>query len=74
MQGLVNIASSNIPIPYEELISLCLKDNINIEYILTGKKEEKPINYKEETIKILENLKENDLENVYQFAKSKNTY
>ncbi|PLY06615.1 MAG: XRE family transcriptional regulator [Arcobacter sp.] len=40
-------------------------------WLLTGDKEECNINYKDEIIKTLENLNENDLKSVYHFAKSK---
>ena len=40
-------------------------------WLLTGDKEECNINYKEETIKTLDNLKKEDLKSVYHFAKSK---
>lgn len=69
-QNITNWKNRN-KIPYEELISLCLKENINIKYILTGDIEKKTINYKEELQKTIEKLNDNDLKSVYHFAKSK---
>ncbi len=56
-------------IPHNEILELCISENLNINEIYTDKKEE--IDYKEEIIKSLENLLENDIKSIYHFTKSK---
>lgn len=56
-------------IPHKEILELCISENLNINKIYTDKEQE--INYKEELIKTIDKLNENDLKSVYHFAKSK---
>ncbi|WP_417327429.1 helix-turn-helix domain-containing protein [Halarcobacter sp.] len=59
-------------IPFEEINTICVDKNLDINYILNGiKKEQITINYKEEIIKSLETLSNNDIKSVYHFVKSK---
>lgn len=58
-------------IPYKELISFCLEQNLNMKYILTGEKEENYINFKEEINKMIDELEEKQLEETYYFVKNK---
>lgn len=59
-------------IPFEEINTICVDKNLDINYILNGiKKEQITINYKEEIIKSLDTLSNNDIKSVYHFIKSK---
>ena len=44
---------------------------ISLDWLLSGENKEININYKEELLKTIENLKNEDLKSVYHFAKSK---
>ena len=57
-------------IPYEEIFTLCVKNKIDINYILTGEKEQFFINFKEENLKIIENATEKEQEKIYHTLKS----
>lgn len=58
-------------IPYEEIITLCEKENINMTEIITGKKESICINYEEENNKMIKNLSTLEHEKLYHLLKSK---
>lgn len=63
-------------IPYKEIISICVKDNLELEYILTGKKKEntnKKIDFKSEILQFVENFSEKELEYFYYLMKAENT-
>lgn len=60
-------------IPYDEIITICVKDNIDVNFILTGTKKEeivKKTNFKEEILQILENSDEKELECFYHMLKA----
>lgn len=74
----MNLASGTIgnwkkrdKIPYEDIFSICEKENLNIEYIFYGIESKIEINYKDEIIKSLDTLSNNDIKSVYHFVKSK---
>lgn len=56
-------------IPYDNINSICFKENLDLNYIYSGKKEEIIINYKEENTKILEKLEEKEQEKLYHLLK-----
>lgn len=61
-------------IPYEEIISICLKENINLKYIITGIKEEeieKKIDYEKEIIENIKKLNEKEKKYIYHLIESK---
>jgi len=59
-------------IPYEQITTLCVSKNINLNYILGNKEKDiKDINYKEELLKTIEKLKNEDIQYLYHVAKSK---
>lgn len=55
-------------IPHNEILELCITENLNINTIYTDKTEE--INYKEELLKTIEELKPKQIEYLYHVAKS----
>lgn len=60
-------------IPYEEIISLCLKKDIDLKFILNGTIDEgkiKTINYKEEIHKMIDDVKEEKAEIYYHLIKA----
>jgi hypothetical protein len=63
-------------IPFEEIHTLCVNKNFDINYVLYGKKiekNEKKINYKEEITKKLEELKEKELKYFYHLIEAEIT-
>ncbi len=72
-QGTFSNWKNRNKIPYELLTTICFEKNINIKYILKGKKEQKEIinlNFKEENIKNIEKLNEKNQELYYHLLKS----
>lgn len=63
-------------IPYDEIITICVKMNIDVNFILTGKEKEeieKKINFKDEILQIIENSDEKELEYFYYLLKAETT-
>lgn len=62
-------------IPFENIISICYKKDLDIKYILSGetsdKKTQFEINYKNEIEKLINELNEKDLEIIYHTIKLK---
>lgn len=60
-------------IPYEEIITLCLNENIDMKYMLNGnidKENVKKINYKEELHKMIDEIKDEKAEIYYHLIKA----
>lgn len=60
-------------IPFEEIISLCLRENIDLKYILNGEIDEgkiKKIDFREENHKIIEQINDENQEIIYHILKA----
>jgi transcriptional regulator with XRE-family HTH domain len=60
-------------IPYEEIISLCLRENIDLKYIINGEIDEgkiKKLNFREENHKIIEQINDENQEIIYHILQS----
>jgi DNA-binding transcriptional regulator YiaG len=71
-QAFANWKSRN-KIPYEEIISLCLNENIDLKYIINGEIEEgkiKKLNFREENHKIIEEINDKNQEIIYHILKA----
>jgi len=55
-------------IPYEKINSICVKENLDLNYIINGK--EKEINYKDENIKMINELDDEKSEIYYHKLKA----
>lgn len=63
-------------IPYDEIITICVKKNLDTDFVLTGRKKEeiiKKIDFKSEILQILEKFSEKELEYFYYLMKAENT-
>ncbi|XOB60695.1 helix-turn-helix domain-containing protein [Campylobacterota bacterium DY0563] len=69
-QSTVSSWKNRNSIPYEIIVKISQNANFSLDYVLKGK-EKNNINYKEEIIKSLEKLSENDIKSIYHFTKSK---
>mgnify|MGYP003571689253 CR=1 FL=1 len=60
-------------IPYDMIVDLSHNANFSIDYVIKGveNKNVENINYKEELLKTIENLKNEDIQCLYHIAKSK---
>lgn len=58
-------------IPYDLIIEISQNANFSLDYVLKGVIKEHEVNYKEEIIKSLDKLKNEDIKSVYHFIKSK---
>lgn len=77
---LLNVSSSTYgnwktrnTIPYDEIITLCEENKINMRYILTGNDDEtnrEKINYKQEIHKMIDDVKEEKAEIYYHLIKA----
>ncbi len=59
-------------IPYDEIISLCEKNNIDMRYIITGtysEEQKKEKNYKKELMETIEKLNNEEIEYYYHLIK-----
>lgn len=68
-QNITNWKSRN-KIPYNEIISICLKEEIDLNELILNKKVVKNINYKEENINNIELLNEKENKIIYYEIKS----
>lgn len=60
-------------IPYEKINSICIENNLDLNYILNGKKQKenvKKIDYKDELHKMVEEIKEEKAEIYYHLIKA----
>lgn len=60
-------------VPFEEIVTICLKENININKIISGneeKEKQNKINFKEEIIKMIDEIKEEKAEIYYHLIKA----
>lgn len=60
-------------IPYEEINTICINNNLDLNYILNGNKTNlfgKKINYKEEIHKMIDDVKEEKAEIYYHLIKA----
>lgn len=57
-------------IPHNEIIEICITENLDINEIYTEKRNIIEINHKEENIKNLENLNEKQQEYIYHLIKA----
>jgi DNA-directed RNA polymerase specialized sigma subunit len=74
--GVISNWKARNKIPYSEIFSICENNNLDINYIFYNIKEKKiieKINYKEEIIKKLEELKEKELKYFYHLIEAEIT-
>lgn len=60
-------------IPFEEIISLCLRENIDLKYIINGEIDEgktKKLNFREENHKIIEKINDENQEIIYHILQA----
>lgn len=60
-------------VPFEEIVTICLKENININKIISGNEEtekQNKINFKEELHKMIDEIKEEKAEIYYHLIKA----
>jgi hypothetical protein len=60
-------------VPFEEIVTICLKENININKIISGKEEtekQNKTNFKEELHKMIDEIKEEKAEIYYHLIKA----
>ncbi len=69
-----NYSNGKRIIPTDVALKIKQLFNISLDWLLNGDEAALNINYKEETIKTLENLKKEDLKSVYHLAKSKENF
>ncbi len=72
-QGTFTNWRSRNKIPYEEITTICVNGNYNMNYILSGittNKEEIFINYKEEIIKNLDELEDKQIKYIYHYTEA----
>lgn len=68
-QGKYSMWKQRNKIPYEEITTLCCNENLNINYILFGTKQQNFVNYREENHKMIDELEEKQQEKTYHFLK-----
>ncbi len=69
-QGVFSNWRTRNKIPYEELTTICFNRNIDLKYIISGQKELKCINYKEQLIKMIDDLDNKKSEIYYHLIKA----
>ncbi|RXK01499.1 hypothetical protein CRV02_08295 [Arcobacter sp. CECT 8989] len=69
-QGKFSMWKSRNKIPYEEITNICCNKNLDLNYILNGKKQQNFVDYKKENKKMLEKLTDLEHENLYHLLKS----
>lgn len=68
--GVISNWKAREKIPYNEIFSICEKENIDIKYIFYNKSIEKVNNFKEKLSKAIEKLNENESKYFYYLIES----
>ncbi|RXK14235.1 hypothetical protein CP965_01955 [Halarcobacter mediterraneus] len=58
-------------IPYELIVEISQNENFSLDYILKGQTQKNIVNYKEELLKTIDSLNNNEIKYLYYIAKSK---